>query len=329
MFTVEAVLTLSNRYNSAMEMQTLLTASLALRTPVLAASGTFGYGVEALDLTDGADLGALITPTLTVEPRAGSPMPRTVEAYSGLLHALGLPNPGLAQFVREIAPTLAERPYPVIVSVWADRNTEWERLAEALTETGTVAALELNLTPANLLFSERSGDSPLSEVEQLESLAAAVAAARRGTSLPLIAKLPAGGVEIGAAARAAEEAGADVIAVSQAFPAVAVRLSASRFRLPGVVGGLSGPAVKPLALYQVWRVAQCVRLPILGSGGIMTTDDALEFLLAGATAVAVGVAGLIHPATGAHIVQGLRQYLVENRLDDLRSVVGAALRQPR
>ncbi len=309
-------------------MQTLLTSSLSLRTPVVAASGTFGYGNEVRDLADSTELGALITPTLTLWPRDGNPMPRTVEAHAGMLHALGLPNPGLESFVRETAPTMRERPYPVVVSVWGDSLAEWEQLAEALTATGTVAALELNLTAPELLFAERSTAPPLSEARQLELLTAVVSTVRRATTLPLIAKLPAVGMEIGVAARTAEQAGADGIAVSQAFPGVAVRLSARSFRLPGVVGGLSGPAIKPLALYQVWRAAQCVQIPILGSGGIMTADDALEFLMAGASAVAVGVASLIHPAAVDHIAGDLRRYLVHHGIDSLTSIIGVALRQP-
>ena len=309
-----------------MNMHTSLSAALALRTPLLAASGTFGYGAEALDLTDSAELGALITPTLTVDPRRGNPMPRTVEAHSGMVHALGLPNPGLEVFLREIVPSFQARPYPVVVSVWGASGEEWARLAAALSATGRVAALELNLTPANLLFADRHGEPPQTESEQLEGLGRTVATVRRSTSLPIIAKLPAVGMEIGAAARAAEQAGADAVSVSQAFPAVAVRLSAGTFRLPGVVGGLSGPAIKPLALYQVWRVANCVTIPIVGSGGIMTADDALEFLMAGASAVAVGVANLIHPASVAHIAYGMRQYMAHNGIESVKAVVGAALR---
>ena len=314
---------------AAMEMTTSLTSSLVLRTPVLAASGTFGYGTEVLDLTDVTELGALITPSLTVQPCAGNPMPRTVEAHSGILHALGLPNPGLESFIREIVPVLRDRPYPVIVSMWGEEREEWQCLAEALEETGVVAGLELNLMPANLLFTERSGEILLDESAQLERLAATVTAVRRAATLPIIAKLPSMGMEIGMAARVVEEAGADCIAVSQAFPGVAVRLSASGFRLPGIVGGLSGPAIKPLALYQVWRVAQCVTIPIIGSGGIMTADDALEFLMAGASAVAVGAAGLIHPAACTAITQGIQRYMTHNGVENLSAVVGAALRQPR
>jgi len=312
-----------------MQMTTSLTSSLVLSTPVLAASGTFGYGAEVLDLTDTAELGALITPTLTVDPCPGNPMPRTVEAHAGMLHALGLPNPGLESFIRETVPMLRDRSYPVIVSVWGDETDAWMHLAEALEETGVVAGLELNLMPANMLFTARSGAAPFAESAQLETLATTVSAVRCATRLPIIAKLPSMGLEIGMAARVAEEVGADCIAVSQAFPGVAVRLSAGAFRLPGVVGGLSGPAIKPLALYQVWRVAQCVTIPIIGSGGIMTADDALEFLMAGASAVAVGVASLIHPATCASIIQGIRSYMTHNGVEDLNAVVGAASRQLR
>lgn len=293
---------------------------------MVAASGTFGYGGEVADLTDCADLGALITPTLTAAPRAGNPMPRTVEAHGGLLHALGLPNPGLKRFVEEIAPTLPERAYPVIVSIWGETQGEWGRLAGALAETGSVAGVELNLTPAHLLFAERAGERIPSEAEQLQQLEEAVTAVRSAVDLPVIAKLPPAGVEIGRAAQTAVEAGADAVSVAQAFPGVAVRLSSGGFRLPGVVGGLSGPAIKPLALYQVLRAAQCIQKPILGSGGIMTADDALEFLMAGASAVAIGVAGLIHPTTGDHIVHGIRRYLSHHGHANVSAVVGAALR---
>lgn len=310
---------------AGMDMKTTI-SSLLLKTPVLAAAGTFGYGVEVTDLTAGAELGALITPTLTLQPREGNPMPRTVEAHCGLVHALGLPNPGLEGFVREIAPGLAERHYPVIVSIWGESGEEWRRIAERLDAVEGVGGVELNLTPAHLLFAERSREVPAEEARLLEWIEETIAVVRRATGAPLIAKLPSVGVEIGIAARYAEAAGADAIAVSQAFPGVAVRLSAEAFRLPGVVGGLSGPAIKPLALYQVWRAAQSVQIPIIGSGGVMTADDALEFLMAGASAVAVGTAGMIHPASAERIVEGIRQYLAHQGILSLDAVVGRALR---
>ncbi len=309
-----------------MEMTTTVTERLILRSPVLAAAGTFGYGTEVDDLAECGQFGALITPTLTFGQRSGNPMPRTAEATAGLLHSLGLPNPGLEVFAREYVPKLRSLSCPVVVSLCGETTEEWERLAGVLDATGVPVALELNLTPLSLLLAERAYEAPLPEAEQLKHLEAAVRAARSATKLPLLAKLPAMGVEVGAAGQAAQRGGADVISVSQAFPGVAVRLSGRKFRLPGVVGGLSGPAIKPLALYQVWRVAQSTDLPIVGSGGIMTTDDALEFLMAGASAVAVGVASTIHPAVISRITSGVKEYLAANGLSGPGALVGAANR---
>lgn len=307
-------------------LSTRLTSKLTLTTPVLAASGTFGYGEEIADLADCRSLGALITPTLTREARAGSPMPRTVEATAGLLHATGLPNPGLAAFLSERLRRLASLGCPVIVSLYGETGEEWRRLAGELSQAGGIAALELNLTYPELRGESRSSASYPTEVELLDWITDSITSARGATSLPLIAKLPAVGVEIGAAAQAAESAGADCIAVSQAFPGVAVRLSSRKFRLPGVVGGLSGPCIKPLALYQVWRAAQSVSLPILGSGGIMTADDALEFLAAGASAIAVGTASLISPSCIARLTTDLVSYVSQNQLSSIQEMVRIALR---
>lgn len=294
---------------------------LALRVPVLAASGTFGYGEEIADLADCGALGALITPTVTSEACSGNLMPRTMETPAGLLHALGTPNPGLKMFLADRLPRLNALPCPVIVNIQGHTEAEWARLAEALTAAGGPVALELNLASSQ----EHAGYP--SEAEQLKAMKTAVAAARAATMLPLIAKLPAAGADIGLAARAVAEAGADVIAVSQAFPGAAVRLSGRRFRFPGVVGGLSGPCIKPLALYQVWRAAQAAGIPVLGGGGILNAEDALEFLLAGASAVAVGIANMIHPTAIAQITDDIRDYLAAEGIAELSSLVGAANRE--
>lgn len=288
---------------AAPDLRVSLGTSLTLPTPVVAASGTFGYGDEVADLADIALLGGLITPTLTVLPRAGNPMPRTAETTAGLLHSLGMPNPGLSRFVSDRIPRLLALPCPVIVSIYGETTEEWQMLAEALDAAG-VGALEMNLSVLSLA----------GEAEILAGIERAVRAVRSVTLGPVIVKLPAANVEIGAAARAAESAGADAIAVSQGFPGVAVRMSSRRFRLPGVAGEVSGPCIKPMALYQVWRVSQVVQCPILASGGIMTGEDALEFLVAGASAVAVGIASSIHPTAIARITAEIAEYLATHNL---------------
>jgi dihydroorotate dehydrogenase (NAD+) catalytic subunit len=298
--------------------------NLTLSGPVLAASGTFGYGEEIADLADCGSLGALITPTLTLQARRGNPIPRTAEASAGLLHAIGLPNPGLEAFLTTHLPRLCALPCPVIVSIAAETPAEWSHLAQQLSASPGVAALELNLTPFPLLLTERAADPHPSEATLLTALSAATAAARTVSALPLIAKLPAVGAETAAAARAVVDAGADAISVSQAFPGVAVRLSSRKFRFPGVVGGLSGPCIKPLALYQVWRAAQAVSVPILGAGGIMTGEDALEFLLAGASLLAVGTASFIHPNAIARITTEIAAYLQTHRIASMQELIGSA-----
>ena len=284
-----------------------LAPGLSLSTPVLAASGGFGYGDEISDLAEPSSLGALITPTVTLSARAGNPPPRTAETAAGLLCSTGYPNPGLKAFLSVKLPMLRTLPCPVIVSILGESEGEWHDLAASIGSAEGIAGLELNL----------SGVLHTGELSILNGIRQAVSAARSATALPLIAKLPPANVEIGAAACAAEAEGADVIAVSQGFPGVAVRLSARKFRLPGVSGELSGPCIKPLALYQVWRVAQSVKLPVIGSGGIMTGEDALEFIIAGASAVAVGIASAIHPTAIERITQEIAEYLARHAIRTL------------
>jgi dihydroorotate dehydrogenase (NAD+) catalytic subunit len=290
---------------------------LEFSTPVAAASGGFGYGVELEDLASPDSLGALITPTITLLPRAGNPPPRTAETAAGLLHSIGYANPGLAAFLSQSLPALQALPCPAIVSILGGSAREWQELARSIGRQEGIAGVELNLS-AVLLTGEASILSWIRE---------SVRAARSETGLPLIVKLPPANVEIGAAARAAAEAGADVISVSQGFPGVAVRLSARKFRLPGVSGELSGPCIKPLALYQVWRVADSVELPILASGGIMTGEDALEFFVAGASAVAVGIASSIHPTAIARITHEIAEYLTHHRIPAIADLCGIARRE--
>ncbi|MCS6776631.1 MAG: hypothetical protein NZ557_08835, partial [Chthonomonadaceae bacterium] len=279
------------------------------------------------DLTDLSGLGALVTPTLTLEPRAGNPPPRTAESLGGLLHSTGLPNPGLNAFLAEYLPRLRDLPCPLIVSMRADTPEEWARLAEALSRAGGVAALEANLTPSPLLFAERAAERVPSEGALATMIHAAVRKVRETTDLPLIAKLPAAGIDVQTAIEACE---GQIVAVGvgQAFPAVAVHQGRGRFRFPGVVGALSGPAIKPLALYQVWRAVQATNLPVIGGGGVLSLEDALDFFLTGATAVAVGLAGLIHPDAIPRLTGALRHYLNDRQIPDLSALRGTAAGTP-
>jgi dihydroorotate dehydrogenase (NAD+) catalytic subunit len=302
-------------------LATTLSPDLTLPTPFLASAGTFGFGDAGADLTDFSAFGALITPTLTLEPRAGNPPPRTEEANSGLLHATGLPNPGLKAFLADTLPRLRDLPCPLIVSIFGETIEEWRELATALSKAGGIAAIELNLCPPQLLFAERTSESYLLELSVVD----AFMGASNATFLPVIAKLPPVGLDIRMACSLVETS-VDIVSVGQSFPGVAVRPQTGRFRFPGVVGGLSGPAIKPLALYQVWRAAQATEHPVIGGGGILTIEDALEFFLTGATAVSVGLGNLIHPDLIPRLTAELRSYLAARSLPDLSSLIGSANR---
>ncbi|WP_269148099.1 hypothetical protein [Chthonomonas calidirosea] len=287
---------------------------------VLAASGSLGWGDTLEGLVEAHRLGGFITPTLTLPPREGNPMPRTAEASAGFLHANGLPNPGLERFLDEHLPRLRALGCPLIVSLLGTTASEWVELAKELGRARGITALELNLTPLPLLDAMQASAPFPSEAALHRQISEAIQSVREVTSLPLIAKLPAVGVEIGHAAVTAQNAGADVIAIGQALPGVAVRLSARSLRFPGGVGGLSGPCMKPVALYQLWRVRRMSALPVLASGGIMTLEDALEFFLLGAEYVGVGVGCAIHPNLAVRLADELESYLQKHHLTSVRQL---------
>lgn len=293
---------------------------LVLRNPVVAAAGTFGFLHEYLPYVHPEELGAVVLKTVTLKPRAGNPPPRIAETPAGLLNAVGLENPGVDVLVDRILPSLREYPVPVIVSIAGFTLEEFHVLAARLSAVPGVAALELNISCPNVKAGGMAfGVDP-------ETAAAAVAAARRGTTLPLIAKLTPNTVDIAAVARSVVEAGADVISLINTLKGMAIDLARRRPLLGSVFGGLSGPAIKPVALRAVWEVYEAVDVPIIGMGGITTWQDALEFILAGATAVGVGSANLVNPRATAEIAAGIEKYLADHGLEDLGSLVGAAHR---
>ncbi len=247
-------------------------------------------------------------------------MPRTSETSAGLLHASGIPNPGLELFLSHTLPALRLMGIPIIVNILGQNMAEWSELARRLGNTGSIAAIELNLTPPQLIMAEQVRQ-PLPAEPELHSLTAdAISTVKNSCSLPLIAKLPSSGAEIGALASTAESAGADILSIGQSFPGIAVRPNERRFRFQGVVGGLSGPAIKPMALYQVWRVKQAASLPVIASGGIMTAEDAIEFFIAGADAAAIGVGLSIHPSLAGDISIEITRYLAKHQIKDVRAL---------
>ena len=293
---------------------------LVLRNPVIAASGTFGFLHEYTPYVDPGELGAVVLKTVTLKPRAGNPPPRIVETPAGVLNSVGLQNPGVDALIEHVLPTLRPFPVPVIVSIAGFSVDEFHVLAARLSAVPGIAALELNISCPNV---EAGG---LAFGAHPDTAAAAVAAARRGTALPLIAKLTPNTTDIAAVARRVVQAGADIVALINTLKGMAIDLVRRRPLLGNVFGGLSGPAIKPVALRAVWEVYEAVNAPIIGMGGITCWQDALEFILAGATAVGVGSANLVNPRATAEIAAGIEKYLADHGPENLSSLVGAAHR---
>ncbi len=285
---------------------------LVLRTPVLMASGTFGYGFDAPQV-ERSVLGAIITKGTTWQPRAGNAPTRIAETPSGMLNAIGLQNPGVEHIARAYAPQWATWDVPVIVNVAGDSLEEYVAIARRLDGIAGVSGLELNISCPNVASGLQFG------IEAGEA-ARLTAAVRSVTHLPLMVKLTPNVPEIAAVAQAVEGAGADSLSAVNTYLGMKIDIRKRRPALPNGAGGLSGPAIRPLAVRAVWEVASAVRIPVVGVGGIMTASDALEFLLAGARAVQLGTVNYVRPQAAGEICQGIRAYAVGHGWSDLRSL---------
>ncbi len=291
---------------------------LVLRNPILAASGTFGYGTEYSGLLDVQALGAIVSKGVTYRRRRGAPMPRIAETPAGMLNAIGLQNPGIKGVIAKYPPIWSKWAVPVIVNLAGDSVGEFAEMAAILDEVSGVAGLELNVSCPNVdaggMF---FGTDP--------DLAAEVTAAvRAATSLPVIVKLTPNVTDIVTIARAVVDAGADALSLINTLLGMAIDIRRRRPVLGNLTGGLSGPAVKPVAVRMVYQVAATVDVPIIGLGGITTLEDALEFFMAGATAVQVGTATFTNPATMSNILEGLPTWLARQGFGSVREIVGLA-----
>jgi dihydroorotate dehydrogenase (NAD+) catalytic subunit len=291
--------------------------ALSMQNPVTVASGTFGYGVEYAPLIDLNQLGAVVVKGIRLEPVRGNPTPRTVEVTSGLINAIGLQGPGVDGFIRKHWPFLKELKVPTIINIWGTTVEEYAEVARRFDALGGVGALELNVSCPNI----KEGGAQFGT--DLKLLSQVVAACRQATKLPLITKLSPNVVRIAPYARAAEAAGSDALSIMNSFPAMAIDIETRRPRLANVTGGLTGPCIKPIAIKLVWEAAKAVKIPIIGMGGIQTAADAIEFIMAGASAVAVGTANFYEPQTALQVIAGLRQFMQENRIQDLRELIGS------
>ena len=321
--------------------------SLTLNNPVLVAAGTFGYGLEFAKALRLERLGGLVTKTLTLQPRCGNPPPRLVETPSGMLNAVGLQNIGLEAFLNDKLPKLRAFRVPVIVSILGESTEEVAAMVTQLDGAAGVAAIELNLSCPNIqkrsgLRVEGSGQLPRAQssepraatpqpamvAQDADATFTIVQAARQQTAKPLIAKLSPDVTDLAPIAQAAERAGACALSLVNTFVGMSIDPATRRSRLGAMTGGLSGPAIRPLAVYRVWYTAQLTRLPVIGLGGIVRADDALEFFLAGARAVAIGTANFADPRRALQILQGLERYLAQQGMTSLQDLEGAVNRTP-
>ena len=292
-------------------------AGIALRNPVMTASGTFGYGKEFADYVDLLKIGAFITKGLSLKPRSGNPTPRVVETPGGMLNAIGLQNVGIEAFIAQKVPFLRSVATPAIANFFGDTAEEYAEMARRLDEIPEVAGLEMNISCPNvkhggIVF----GTDPA-------CAAGVVRACRAATKKPLIVKLSPNVTDIVAMAKACVDAGADSLSLINTLIGMAIDLNKRRPVLANITGGFSGPAIKPIALRMVWQVARAVKVPIIGIGGIMNATDALEFILAGASAVQVGTASFINPGAAQTIADDMEAWLVANGVADVKSLIGA------
>ena len=292
--------------------------ALTLKTPLLSASGCFGYGVEYAGVVDLSSLGAVVVKGLFLNERAGHPPPRIVETPAGMLNAIGLQGIGVHRFVREKLPELRALGATVVVNVCGTTIDEYVEVTRILSDAEGVAAIELNISCPNIKEGGISFGCDLGNTHRV------VSAVRRATTLPLIPKLTPNVTSVAAFARAAEEAGADAVSLVNTFLAMAIDVETRRPRLSNVMGGLSGPAIRPIAVRMVYECSRLVRIPVIGMGGIASAADVLEFLIAGATAVQVGTANFVDPFIWGKLEAGVRDYMTRHgvaRIADLTGTV--------
>lgn len=290
---------------------------LVLSNPVMTASGTFGYGRQFAEIMDLNRLGAIVVKGLSLEPSPGNPPPRIVETACGMLNAIGLENVGLEAFMSEKLPFLETLKTPVIVNIYGRRVEDYALLARRLDGVQKVAGLEVNISCPNV---KQGGIAFGADPAMAATVTRAV---RQKTTKPVIVKLSPNVSDIATIARSVEDAGADAISLINTLTAMAIDIRTRRPRLANITGGLSGPAIKPIAVRMVWQTARAVKVPVIGIGGIMTAEDALEFIIAGATAVQVGTASFINPRTALEVLEGIREFLVAEKISSFTDLVGS------
>jgi dihydroorotate dehydrogenase (NAD+) catalytic subunit len=288
---------------------------IKLKNPVMAASGTFGYAKEFEKLVHLGGIGAIITKTITLNPKQGNPMPRICETSAGMLNAIGLQNEGVDDFIKVKMPYLSKIGVPIIVSISGNNIDEFFILARRINKIKSISGIELNISCPNLKTKKLVAQDDKATYE-------VVKAVRKVTDKTIITKLSPNVTDVVEIAEAAESAGSDAVSLVNTFLGMAIDIDARKPKLANITGGLSGPCIKPIALRMVYEVSRNVNIPVIGIGGIMNSDDAIEFMLAGARAVQVGTANFIEPGVCGKIVKGIEIYLKKHKIEKIEEIVG-------
>ena len=296
---------------------TVKIGKMTLKNPVIVSSGTFGFGEEFEDFFDLNQLGAIIPKGISLKPMKGNPPPRIFETEGGILNSIGLQNPGYKEFIKNKLPYYKNLKTHLIVNFFGNTEKEYVELARRLDGLPGISGLEMNISCPNI---KRCGIVFGTDPRMAYRLVRAV---RKATTLSLIAKLSPNVTDIALMAKSVEEGGADAVSLVNTFRAMAVNVDTRKPELGNIIGGLSGPAIKPIAVRMVWEVSQAVDIPIIGMGGIMNAKDAIEFILVGASAIQIGTANLTNPRTGMEVIQGIAKYLVQNKINCIQKLIGA------
>ena len=289
---------------------------IKLKNPVIVASGTFGFGEEYQDFFNLNHLGAIIPKGISLKPMMGNPPPRIFETEGGILNSIGLQNPGFEIFIKDKLPFFKNIKTHLIINIFGNTQKEYIELTRRFDEVPNISGLEINISCPNVQQCSIVFSSDPKMTYRL------VRALRKVTNLTLIVKLSPNVTDIAEIAKSAEEGGADAVSLINTIKAMAIDVYSKKPELGNIIGGLSGPAIKPVALRMVWEVSQKVRIPVIGIGGIMKAEDAIEFIMAGASAIQIGTANLINPRTGIEVISGIKKYLVQNQVKCLRKLIG-------
>ncbi|MGQ9509567.1 MAG: dihydroorotate dehydrogenase [Thermodesulfobacteriota bacterium] len=295
---------------------TVFIGKMRLKNPVLVASGTFGFGQEFEDFLNLSELGAIIPKGISLRPMMGNRPPRLFETEGGLINSIGLQNPGIEAFIENKLPYLRKIKTHLIINFFGNTEKEYVELAKRLNDLQGISGLEMNISCPNV---KKGGMVFGTDPKMTFRLVQRV---RKVTCLPLMVKLSPNVTDIGTIARSAADGGADAISLINTFKAMAINIHTLKPELGNIFGGLSGPAIKPISLRMVWEASKAVKIPIIGIGGIRTAEDAIEFILAGASAIQIGTANLINPKTPIEVIDGIKRYLVRQRLNSIQECIG-------